>query len=132
MGRPDIPVEKAKAYRNLGLSWKQVARKLEAEGYPLYWHNNLARACKRENSRTRKPTYSVNIPLAVIRDLRGMGFKWKEIPALLVAKGYPRWHPSTLCGAFVGSSYDLSRKSVLVARSADHENSVSSGGTGNG
>ena len=116
MGRPDIPISRAKELRNTGLSWKQVAKRLEAEGYPLFWQNNLARACKRETSRTRKPTYSINIPLETIRDLRNAGFMWKEIPEILVAKGWPRWHPSSLCGAFKGSSYDPNPNSWTSVR----------------
>lgn len=104
--RPDIPVERAKALRNTGMSWKMVAKKLHAEGYPLFWAGNICRACRNKNH--RKATYSIDIPLETIRDLRFAGFKWKEIPDLLVAKGWPRWHPSTLCGAFKGSFYDIS------------------------
>lgn len=109
MRNQDIPVNRAKELRSAGHRWKAVADTLIAEGYPAFQPRNISRACKRLNPRCNNPTFFVNIPLKTIGELRRAGFMWKDIPSLLVAKGYPRWNYSTLCGAFKGSKYDLSR-----------------------
>lgn len=103
MGRPIIPVTRANEIRATGISWKEVARKLKAEGlppdpWPPFDHNSLSRACVVDREyQVQRQQMKVKPPIEIIKTLRAEGNSWKRIPGLLHSMGYPLWHYSTLC-----------------------------------
>lgn len=102
MGHRNIPVERARELKASGLSWKEVARTLKTEGYPLFLSDSLSRACVVDKQIGRLRFHPCKPPVDLIEAFRTEGRKWKEIPALLHSMGYPLWHYTTLCNATKG------------------------------